>query len=383
MKSSDRPIDVLHVDDEPDFGDLTALYLERQDERFNVECKTNVAKALDFLNSANVDCIISDYDMPGSHGIEFLRTVREEYDDLPFILFTGKGSEEVASDAISAGVTDYLQKQSGSEQYELLANRVTNAVERYRTQQDLAEREQMYRNLVESPPFAVGIIQRERIVFANPTMADWCNASSVEELIGSRMEKFVHSESIDEFRTHMTALSEGGSITAAKGKLQSSDGESKRASIYASPLTYEGEPAIQVIGFDISEQRELEADRQAFRRAVEGAGHAIYITSPDGEIEYVNPRFETITGYQADEVLGKTPHILNSGEMSEEYFERLWETILSGETWEETIVNCRKKGEHYRAQQTIAPITDDQGRITAFVAVQKEINELTDHSELD
>jgi CheY-like chemotaxis protein len=67
--------------------------------------------------------------MPGKDGIEFLQAVREAYPDLPFVLFTGKGSEAVASDAISAGVTDYLQKQSGTEQYELLVNRIRNAVQ--------------------------------------------------------------------------------------------------------------------------------------------------------------------------------------------------------------------------------------------------------------
>lgn len=66
--------------------------------------------------------------MPGQNGIEFLETDREEYPNLPFILYTGKGSEEVASDAISAGATDYLQKGSGTDQYQLLANRTPNAV---------------------------------------------------------------------------------------------------------------------------------------------------------------------------------------------------------------------------------------------------------------
>jgi len=66
--------------------------------------------------------------MPDTNGTEFLETVRETYPDLPFVLFTGKGSEAVASDAISAGITDYLEKEVGTDQYAVLANRVTNAV---------------------------------------------------------------------------------------------------------------------------------------------------------------------------------------------------------------------------------------------------------------
>ncbi|MFB6175738.1 MAG: response regulator, partial [Halobaculum sp.] len=73
-----------------------------------------------------------DYEMPGEDGLELLASVRETHPDLPFVLFTGEGSESVASDAISAGVTDYLQKGSGTEQYTILANRISNAVSRRR-----------------------------------------------------------------------------------------------------------------------------------------------------------------------------------------------------------------------------------------------------------
>ncbi len=86
--------------------------------------------------------------MPGIDGLEFLQAVRERYPDLPFILFTGEGSETVASDAIAAGVTDYLQKGSGTEQYELLANRIRNAV-RARREDERADRQEQLMRLTE------------------------------------------------------------------------------------------------------------------------------------------------------------------------------------------------------------------------------------------
>jgi PAS domain S-box-containing protein len=124
-------IRVLHVDDDPEFLGLTADMLEREDTPFTVETATSPAEARDRLADHEFDCIVSDYDMPVMDGIEFLSVVREEYPDLPFILFTGKGSEEVASDAISAGVTHYLQKRSGTDQYTLLSNQIQNAVQQY------------------------------------------------------------------------------------------------------------------------------------------------------------------------------------------------------------------------------------------------------------
>ncbi len=130
---------VLHVDDDPDITELVAVMIERETDQLTVESATSASEGLDRLATDDFDCIVSDYDMPGTDGVKFLETVREEYPDLPFILYTGKGSEEVASEAISAGATDYLQKGRGTDQYELLANRIQNAVERYRSQQRAAD----------------------------------------------------------------------------------------------------------------------------------------------------------------------------------------------------------------------------------------------------
>jgi CheY-like chemotaxis protein len=81
-------ITVLHVDDDPDFADVTATFLERAGERFTVETGTSASEGIDRLENDGVDCIVSDYEMPGQDGIEFLEAVRDRYPALPFILFT-------------------------------------------------------------------------------------------------------------------------------------------------------------------------------------------------------------------------------------------------------------------------------------------------------
>jgi len=120
-----------------------------------------------------------------------------------------------------------------------------------------------------------------------------------------------------------------------------------------------------------SQRREL----RLFKRATEAAGHAVYIVDSDGEIEYVNPAFEEITGYDAADVLGESPRVLDSGEMPESYFDRLWETIASGEVWSEDIINQRQNGEIYHANQTIAPVTDRDGTPVKYVAIQSDISQ--------
>ena len=129
----DESILVLHVDDDPMFSEMVGTYLERLGDEITVICEEDAESGLDRLETDTVDCVVSDYNMPGLDGLEFLQAVRENYPNLPFILFTARGSEQIASKAIDRGVTFYLQK-GGNEAYDLLTNRVRNAVERYRSE---------------------------------------------------------------------------------------------------------------------------------------------------------------------------------------------------------------------------------------------------------
>lgn len=174
MEESDtRKISILHVEDDRDFADLCARFLTRQVETFDIRVVHDPREGLTALDEADLDCIISDYDMPGMDGIEFLKTVRQRGFDLPFILFTGKGSEEVAGEAISAGVTDYLQKNSHTEQYAVLANRVTNAVESYRREREAEEYHQQLEAITTHSLDAIVTVDIEsRILFANPAVED-------------------------------------------------------------------------------------------------------------------------------------------------------------------------------------------------------------------
>jgi len=181
MGSTAETVHVLHVDDEPDVADIAAELPQREDDRIEVQTAISADDGLDILDTQEIECIVSDYDMPGQNGIEFPRTVREAFPDLPFILHTGKGSEEIAMDAISAGVTDYLQKESGTDQYTVLANRITNVVESYRSEQKLAERNEdlgRYKNMVNSMDDRVCIYDEQwRFVVANEYIADLYNTS--------------------------------------------------------------------------------------------------------------------------------------------------------------------------------------------------------------
>ncbi|NPA07141.1 MAG: PAS domain-containing protein [Chloroflexi bacterium] len=126
---------------------------------------------------------------------------------------------------------------------------------------------------------------------------------------------------------------------------------------------------------DITARKMAEAQIRKLARAVEHAAHGIVITNADGIIEYVNPAFTRITGYEPEEVIGRTPRLLRSGYHTPEFYRELWETITQGRVWRGEIINRRKNGEIYYEFQTIAPVMDENGRITHYVAIKQDITE--------
>jgi PAS domain S-box-containing protein len=110
-------------------------------------------------------------------------------------------------------------------------------------------------------------------------------------------------------------------------------------------------------------------------RAVEQTADSVFITDRQSRIEYVNPAFETTSGYTAQEVLGRKPSLLQSGHHDKQFYEALWAKLDAGEPWRGTIVNRKKSGALYWSEQTISPMKDEAGRITHYVSVLKDITE--------
>jgi len=130
---------------------------------------------------------------------------------------------------------------------------------------------------------------------------------------------------------------------------------------------------VLVFGHNIDDRIKAERESERLLSAIEQAGEVIVITDPDGAIQYVNPAFENVTGYEPVEVKGRNPRILKSGKQDEPFYRQLWETIMAGETWQGRLVNRRKDGSLYTEEATISPVFDEQGKITNFVAVKRDI----------
>ncbi len=150
------------------------------------------------------------------------------------------------------------------------------------------------------------------------------------------------------------------------------------ASVTGAPLKdSEGRLVGGVVVFrDITEQKRAHELSQQLSSAVEQAADSVFITDRAGVIEYVNPAFEATTGYSRGEVIGRTPAILKSGLQPPEYYATLWATVTRGEPFKGTVINRKKSGEHFYAEQTITPMKDVRtGEITHFVSVMRDMTE--------
>jgi PAS domain S-box-containing protein len=142
------------------------------------------------------------------------------------------------------------------------------------------------------------------------------------------------------------------------------------------PRFEQGGPQVTLFGVarDITERRAANESRRLQSAALHAAADGIVITDRAGVIEWVNPAFTQITGYPADEALGKHHRdLVRSGTHTRAFFKDLWETILAGRTWRGEVVNRRKDGSRYTEQEVVTPVLDGSGAITHFVAIQQDI----------
>lgn len=137
-----------------------------------------------------------------------------------------------------------------------------------------------------------------------------------------------------------------------------------------------GEPLI-FMGYqrDISERKQAEEEMLKLNRAVEQSPASVVITNLDGNIEYVNPVFTKTTGYTIEEVLGKNPRVLQSGDTDVKVYKDLWETIINGKEWTGEFKNKKKNGETYWESASISPIRNPDGKTTHYLAVKENITE--------
>lgn len=252
-----EPIRVIHLDDEPDFARLVASNLERENDRLSVQTATSVAEGLDKVDE-RTDCILSDYQLGDGTGLDVLEAVRKNTSDLPVILFTDTGSEEVASRAITANVTDYLIKGVVAEQYGLLAKKIVTAVEQRRATQRAEQVEQHLHELSEQANDVLYIFAGDwgEVLFINSAYETVFEQPV--ELVKDNPRTFLQAIHPDDRERVMMAMERvtDGQLIKVDYRIDTMGSDEKWVESHAKPVTVGGDVA-RIVGYtrDISERK--------------------------------------------------------------------------------------------------------------------------------
>uniref|UniRef100_UPI00064EC4DE PAS domain S-box protein n=1 Tax=Methanolacinia paynteri TaxID=230356 RepID=UPI00064EC4DE len=326
-------IKVLHVDDEPALVEITKGFLEKSGE-FEVTTFTSAVDAIKDLETTSYDVLISDYEMPALDGIEFLKRLRAKGIDTPFIIFSGRGREDVLIEAINNGADFYLQKGGKPKaQFAELENMIRQSVSRKMAEKELKKSEERYRAVVESQTELIcRFLPNGTIIFANDA---FCNYYGIayDALIGHKLNHDVPEEEIPSLKRHFSDLTPDDPIGDVEHRVILPNGEvrwqqwSDRAIFDDSGKLSE----FQSVGRDVTQQKLMQIDLQEKVNYVQALMDTmpapVFYRDTKGIYHDCNRAFEEFVGLPKEKIKGMTIHEFFDKDFADHYAMRDQEIV--------------------------------------------------------
>ncbi len=253
---------VLYVDDEPDLLGIGKLFLERSGN-FTVTTSQSASEAIRFLERKKFDVIISDYQMPVMNGIQFLVEVRSRFGPIPFILFTGRGREEVVIQAINSGADFYLQRNTDpGAQFAELSHKIKQIAFRKFAEDALWKNVEKYKRVIEHTDEAIIVEQDGMMMLVNPRAVELTGYSE-KELLSMPFSAIIHSDDRSKvMEDYKTWMKNEDSVSRFSFRLSSKDGSTPWVKIGSAEIDWNGRAATLNFLTDITERKELEMEME-------------------------------------------------------------------------------------------------------------------------
>ncbi len=296
-------IRVLHVDDDKYQLEALVEFFKLLDPMIHVNSVSSPIEALKIIEKSRFDCIVTDYKMPEKNGLELSSEIRAR-SNIPIIIYTGQGSEEIAEKAFSIGINDYIKKEIDPSHYQLLTKRIRDVVEKNRL-------ETLYHTVVEDSSDALAIIVGTNVVFANKSLAEMLGVESPKDLIGKSGVPWSVPEKRKEVGERMKSILNGRIDPILREyDLIKKNGQKITVETSTKVIDYKGQKALLIFVRDITARRDAEEARRRsedrFQSLVNLAPDAIVTMNLMGQITFVNSSFCKLSGYTEEDVLGKS-----------------------------------------------------------------------------
>jgi PAS domain S-box-containing protein len=207
-----------------------------------------------------------------------------------------------------------------------------------------------------------------RFLEVNPAI---CRRLGVDR---EQMLQMAVQDFIPDYLAQAESLTRGEPVVL-ETELPTPDGGRVAVELKSQLTEYSGLPAVLTLVRDVGERARTALEFAKLSRAVEQSSSTVLITDIHGDIEYVNPKFTQVSGYQAEEVMGQNPRLLKSGRQPPEFYRELWETISAGREWRGDFINRKKSGHLYWELASISPVRDVDGKVTHYLKVGEDITE--------
>lgn len=367
---------VLHIEDQVRDVALISRHLSRAGYEL-VSDRVETPDAMkEALETHEWDIILCDYSMPHFNALQALDLMKEIGMDIPFIIISGSIGEAAAVEAMRAGAHDYLMKDSLARLAPAIERELSEAENRRarrEAEEALLTSEQKYRLLFDNNPLPMWVFDRETLRFLATNEAAIAHYGfSREEFLAMTLEDIRPAEELPRL-FHVLSLPEEGLKRTGIWKHRKKDGTILDVEIISHPLNFGGRSAVLTLANDVTEKIRAQEQLRLQGAALESAANAIVITDRDGKILWINSAFTKTTGYSSEQVQGRNPRLLKSGRQDREFYREMWDTILSGKVWRNTIINRHKDGTLNHEDLTITPIPDASGAITHFVGIKQDI----------
>ncbi|WP_151705267.1 EAL domain-containing protein [Nitrincola alkalilacustris] len=326
------------------------------------------------------DLLLLDFRLPGMDGLELARIIRDERKlELPIVLITGQGTEEIASQAINLGIDDYLAKHDGY-LYELAAlmQKVFRSAELLKERKRLLEVNQRFAHLLSASPTVLYNLR----MHDNSIRAVWIS-ENFTEITGYDVSQALQPEWWQqtffpqgvEHNQALKTLFRQGSCTI-EHPLPHADGVSMWLRHEMRLLQENQDELCDIVGTlnDITQQKRTEARLREAAAVFENTSDGVLITDLQAHIQAVNAAFTEITGYSEEEVVGTTPALLKSGRHACDFYQAMWASLLETGAWQGEVWNRRKNGELYPQYLRLNTVYGEQGRATNYIGVFSDIS---------